>query len=90
MAKRLLSSLVMVSVWKLLLSPVRKKSVVATSEEDAPFKVTMSLSSFTENIPEVELRYPKTVTAVPGDSDAGAGEPSEGVRHGLRQTHRKN
>jgi hypothetical protein len=64
-AKRLLSSLVIVSVCRLLLSPVRKKSVVATSTEDAPFRMTLALSSFTENLREVLSRNPKTVTAVP-------------------------
>jgi len=58
----------MVNVWKLLLSPVRKKSVVATSAEDAAFKVTVLLSSFTEYLPEVAPRNPKTDTAVPSDS----------------------
>ena len=53
-----------------MLSPVRKKSVVATSEEDAPFRVTVSLSSFTEYFPEVAPRDPKTDTAVPSDSSA--------------------
>ena len=53
-----------------MLSPVRKKSVVATSEEDAPFRVKLSLSSFTEYIPEAAPRKPETDTAVPSDSSA--------------------
>jgi hypothetical protein len=73
-AKRLLSSLVIVSVCRLLLSPVRKKSVVATSTEDAPFRMTLALSSFTENLREVLSRNPKTVTAVPSGAMNGQGE----------------
>jgi hypothetical protein len=66
MAKRPSSSFVIVIVWgKLLLSPVRKKSVVASWKDDAPFKTTVSLSSCTENFPEVASRKPKTVMAVP-------------------------
>jgi hypothetical protein len=54
----------------LLLSPVRKNNVVASLVEDAPFRVTLSLSSRTVNRPELASRNPKTVTAVPGDSSA--------------------
>jgi hypothetical protein len=71
MAKRPSSSLVMVSEWgKLLLSPVRKNRVVASLAEDAPLSVTLSLSSRTENCPEVSSRNPKTVTAEPGNGGA--------------------
>lgn len=49
MAKRLSSSFVIVIVWtKLSFSPVRKKSVVASLEDDAAFRITVSLSSCTE------------------------------------------
>jgi hypothetical protein len=66
MAKRPSSSFVIVNVWrKLSLSPVRKKSVVASWKDDAPFRTTVSLSSCTENFPEVASRKPKTVMAVP-------------------------
>jgi len=54
----------------LLLSPVRKNNVVASLVEDAPFRVTLSLSSRTVNCPEFASRNPKIVTAVPGDSSA--------------------
>jgi len=71
MAKRLSSSLVMIRVWgMLLLSPVRKNNVVASLVEDAPFRVTLSLSSRTVYRPELASRNPKIVTAVPGDSSA--------------------
>lgn len=66
MAKRPSFSFVMVNVWgKLLLSPVRKKSVVASLADVAPFKTTVSLSSCTEKFPEVASRKPKTVIAEP-------------------------
>jgi hypothetical protein len=62
---------VMVSEWgKLLLSPVRKKSVVASLDEDTPLSAKVSLSSCTVNFPEVTSRKPKTVTAEPGDDGA--------------------
>ena len=49
MAKRLSSSFVIVNVWtKLSLSPVRKKSVVASLKDVAAFRITVSLSSCTE------------------------------------------
>ena len=87
MAKRPSSSFVIVIVWgKLLLSPVRKNSVVASWYNDAPFKTTISLSSCTENFPTIPSRKPKTVMAVPGNSGA-----SNTVRIGtsqLGQTHR--
>ena len=71
MAKRPSSSFVIVNVWrKLLLSPASKKSVVASWKGDAPFRTTVSLSSCTENFPEVPSRKPKTVMAVPSDSGA--------------------
>ena len=69
MAKRPSSSFVIVNVWrKLSLSPERKNSVVASLEEDAAFRMTVSLSSCTEKFPEVVSRKPKTVIAVPSDS----------------------
>ncbi len=70
MAKRPSSSFVIVNVWrKLLLSPVRKNSVVASLADDAPFRATaVSLSSCTENFPEVTSRKPKIVMAEPSDS----------------------
>lgn len=43
--------------------------------------MTLSLSSFTENLPEVVSRNPKTVTAVP----SGADEQSRGKEHGVTQ-----
>jgi len=66
------------------LSPVRKKSVVATSEEDAPFRVRVSLSSFTEYLPEVELRNPKTDTAVPNDNSADNSQREPNMSRGKR------
>lgn len=60
----------MVSVWGTLsLSPELKKSVVASLEEDAPFRAKVALSSCTENAPDVASRNPKTVTAVPSGVD---------------------
>ena len=57
MAKRPSSSFVIVNVWReLSLSPVRKKSVVASLEDDAAFRTTVSLSSCTEKFPEVVSR----------------------------------
>lgn len=45
--------------------------------------MTLSLSSFTENLPEVVSRYPKTVTAVPSGADAD--EWLGRIKHGLMQ-----
>jgi len=71
MDKLLFPSLVIFSVCgTLLLSPVRKNSVVASLAEDSPLRVTVSLSNCTENGPDSASRNPKTVTAVPGDSSA--------------------
>lgn len=80
MAKRPSASLVIVSEWGMVLSsPVRKKRVVATSEEDAPLSVTLSLSSCTEKFPEDTSRKPKTVTAEPSDKGReGAVRGTEG------------
>jgi len=66
MAKRPSSSFVIINVWGTLsLSPVRKKSVVASLENDAASRTTVSLSSCTEKFPEVVSRKPKTEIAVP-------------------------
>jgi len=44
--------------------------VVASLEEDSPFKVMLSLSSCTKNLPDAASRNPRTCTAVPSDSGA--------------------